>query len=153
MVPGDVLHDDGTTTHCQVLSMARPGLCVTVVNHPGITIDHPLVKRGEGWELLHSPPTGRADLSTLPSMSHKHVLIMRGGGMSAGHVVDESDFSFVTGTFGESDQAAADNSTIDEATPGAREHPNLLGLFAVALEPLLSGWQALWRRGSRRLRP
>ncbi len=68
-VPADVLHDDGTTTHCQILSLATPGLCVTVVNHPGITIDYPLVKRGEGWELLHSPPSG-ADLSTLPPMSH-----------------------------------------------------------------------------------
>jgi len=114
-VPASVLHDDGTTTHCQTLSLATPGLCVTVVNHPGITIDHPLVKRGHGWELLHSPPSV-GDLSALPAMSHKHVLLIRGGGMPAGHVVDESDFSFLAGVFGTdpgSEPAAGEGSDPD----------------------------------------
>jgi hypothetical protein len=147
-VPADVLHDDGTTTHCQILSLATPGLCVTVLNHPGITIDHPLVKRGVGWELLHSPPSG-ADLSTLPPMSHKRVLIVRGGGMPAGHVVDESDFSFLTGTFGigyESDEAAA------AAGAGGRLGLPAVGRRRAGPARLASGWRALRRQAERWLR-
>lgn len=154
-VPADVLHEDGTTTHCQILSLATPGLCVTVLNHPGITIDHPLVKRGEGWELLHSPPSG-ADLSTLPPMRHKHVLIVRGGGMPAGHVVDESGFSFLTGIFGigyESAEAAADGGPLNGAAAGAGGHPRLSAQRRAGPARLASGWRALWRRAERWLRP
>jgi hypothetical protein len=55
-IPGQVNFDDGRTAHCHVLSMATPGLCVTVVSHPGIKITHPMVEKRQAWELLHSPP-------------------------------------------------------------------------------------------------
>lgn len=98
-LPAAVLHEDGTTRHCHTLSLATPGLCVTVVSHPGATVDHPLVRRGEAWELLRSPPDG-GDLSGLPAFSHKHVAFARGGGIPAGHVIDESGFSYLSGLFG-----------------------------------------------------
>lgn len=55
-IPIQVNFNDGRTAHCHLLSMATPGLCVTVVSHPGIEITHPMVKKRRAWELLHSPP-------------------------------------------------------------------------------------------------
>lgn len=43
------------------------GICLTLVYHPGWTIEHPLTADGRAWELLHRPPKGDlADLPLLP---------------------------------------------------------------------------------------
>lgn len=105
-IPAQVHSDEGNTSHCHVLSMATPGLCATVVSHPGITLDHPMVRQGQAWELLHSPPR-RGDLSTLPPLSRMHVRYVRGGGVPDGHVADESEFKFLSALFGYESEGAA----------------------------------------------
>lgn len=96
VVPGQVFFDDGATSHTHVLTLATPGLCVTLVSHPGLTLKHPMVERGEAWELLHSAPRW-GNLRRLRSRSHKYVRYIRGGGVPSGHSVDESAPSFLTG--------------------------------------------------------
>lgn len=99
VIPAQVHFEDGAKAHCHVLSLATSGMCVTVVSHPGIAIRHPMVEAGEAWELLHGAP-GSGDLRDLKPLSAKHVNITRGGGVPAGHVVDDSDHTFLITLFG-----------------------------------------------------
>lgn len=98
-VPAHVLFDDKTSDDCHTLSMATPGMAVAVVSHPGITIEHPLVKSGHAWELLHSPPRC-GDIGKLEPLSRDNVRYLQGGGVPEGHVVDGSETSRPTGLFG-----------------------------------------------------
>src|SRR3954447_22824835 len=98
VLPAHVLFDDKTTADCHVLSMATPGLGVAVVSHPGVVINHPLVKDGRAWEVLHNPPR-RGDIGNLRPVQRDVVRFLRGGGVPENHVVDGSEFSWLIGMF------------------------------------------------------
>lgn len=69
-VPRWVTEPDGSTTDFHFMMLGTEGLCVTLLSHPGWPIQHPLVVRGEAWELLHDPPTS-GDLSSQPRLASK----------------------------------------------------------------------------------
>jgi hypothetical protein len=98
VLPAHVLFDDKTTADCHVLSMATPGLGVAVVSHPGVVINHPLVKDGRAWEVLHNPPR-RGDIGNLRPVQRDVVRFLRGGGVRENQVVGGSEFSWLTGMF------------------------------------------------------
>lgn len=91
-VPCAATSPDGTLTHCHELSLATQGACVTLLSHPGGTVDHPLAAQGHAWELLHLPPEDGSDLSTMPSISHREVFWLRSGVRPTGYTIaDESN--------------------------------------------------------------
>lgn len=98
VLPAHVLFDDKTSADCHVLSMATPGLGIAVASHPGVVIEHPLVGTGRAWEVLHDPPR-RGDIGRLKPVQRDVVRFLRGGGVPEGHVVDGSEFSWLTGMF------------------------------------------------------
>ncbi|WP_139200082.1 hypothetical protein [Curtobacterium sp. MCBA15_008] len=67
-VPARVVQDDGHVEDFHLFIHAENGICATLLNHPGWTVEHPLVARGDAWELLHDPPADGADLSSLPAL-------------------------------------------------------------------------------------
>lgn len=94
-IPELVTGPAGEMDACHVLALAMPGLSVALVSHPGIIIDHPLVSRGEAWELLRgSPPNG--DFATLPQHSYQVLQMPRRGSVSRGHIVDTGAASTLT---------------------------------------------------------
>ncbi|WIY05574.1 hypothetical protein QRX60_17615 [Amycolatopsis mongoliensis] len=99
VLPDSVAMRSGSTALCHELSLVTEGLCVTVVSHPGVSIDHPLVNRQDAWELLHNPPQ-RGDLSKLRSLPGKAVSWMRGEKVPEGHSVGPDQFSRLTAMIG-----------------------------------------------------
>jgi hypothetical protein len=99
VLPGAVTMLDGANSLCHELSLATPGLCVTVVSHPGISIDHLLVKRRDAWELLHNPPQ-EGDLSQLRALPYNTVAWVRGGKVPHGHRVGSDQTSQLMAMFG-----------------------------------------------------
>jgi hypothetical protein len=65
---------------------------VTVISHPGMTIVHPLVERGEAWELIRNAPEA-GDLAQLPEYGHRRVVIRQGLLVHEGFQVDSSSTS------------------------------------------------------------
>jgi hypothetical protein len=107
VLPAHVMFNDKTSADCHVLSMATPGLGIAAVSHPGVVVRHPLVNDGRAWEVLHNPPR-RGDIGRLKPVQRDVVRFLRGGGVPEGHVVDGSEFSWLTGLFGcEADQLPA----------------------------------------------
>lgn len=98
VLPARVNFDDKSSADCHVLSMATPGLGIAAVSHPGVVIKHPLVSSGRAWEVLHNPPR-RGDIGRLKPVQRDVVRFLRGGGVPEGHVVDGSEFSWLTGLF------------------------------------------------------
>lgn len=98
VLPAHVLFDVGTAADCHVLSLATPGLGIAVVSHPGVVINHPLVKNGRAWEVLHNPPR-RGDIGNLKQVAPDIVRFLRGGSVPEGHLVDGSEFSWLSGMF------------------------------------------------------
>ncbi|MGY5884663.1 hypothetical protein [Modestobacter lacusdianchii] len=129
IVPSHVLFDNGDSARCHMLSMATPNMSISVVSHPGIAIEHPLVRFGRAWELLHSPPR-RGDIGDLEPLSRDNVRYLQGGGVPEGHVVDASETSRLAALFSiESDRlgpgdpatAARPASTPENAPDSAAE--------------------------------
>jgi hypothetical protein len=104
VLPSAVVAADGSRARCHVLSLATPGLCVTVVSHAGLRIDHPLVERGQAWELLHNPPSG--DLSQLPQLAYDTITWVRGGAVQPAHVVGANQSSQLEALFSYEDDGA-----------------------------------------------
>lgn len=98
VLPSTVTMLDGANSLCHELSLATPGLCVTAVSHPGISIDHPLEKRQDAWELLHSPPQ-EGDLSQLRALPYNTVAWVRGGKVPHGHRVGPDQTSQLMAMF------------------------------------------------------
>lgn len=91
-VPRAAVSPDGTLAHCHELTLATPGACVTLLSHPGGTVDHPLVAQGHAWELLRSPPADGSDLSAMPSLSDRDVFWFRSRERPTGYTItDESN--------------------------------------------------------------
>jgi hypothetical protein len=67
-VPRLVRVPDGDPVTFHFLQVSMDGLSVTLLSHPGWTVQHPLVERGHAWELLRDPPEG-GDLTLLPKLS------------------------------------------------------------------------------------
>lgn len=108
ILPNDVAMTDGTNALCHELSLVTEGLCATVVSHPGISIDHPLVQRQDSWELLHNPPK-RGDLSNFATLAGKAVAWVQGGTVPEGHRVGPDEVSQLTALFGyESDDLTSE---------------------------------------------
>ncbi len=70
-VPRAVRTADGGTVPFHFMMVTLEGLSVTLLSHAGWPVEHPLVERGQAWELLHTPPSG--DLSLLPRLSYQAV--------------------------------------------------------------------------------
>lgn len=98
VLPARVMFDDKTSAACHMLSLATPGLGVAAVSHPGVVVRNPLVKGGRAWEVLHDPPR-RGDIGRLKPVQRDAVRFLRGGGVPEGHVVDDSESSWLTGLF------------------------------------------------------
>lgn len=94
-IPELVTGPAGEVDPCHVGALAMPGIAVALVSHPGIEIDHPLVRRGHAWELLHAAPSV-GDLAALPLLSYQSVQMPRAGSVERGHVIDESAGSVLT---------------------------------------------------------
>lgn len=109
VVPAHVFMDDGTIADCHVLSLATPGMAVTAVSSPGVTIEHPLVASGHAWELLHTPPAGGA-LQRLRPLPRDVVRFVRGGGVPEGHIVDGSEMARLTALFGYEASSATEST-------------------------------------------
>lgn len=91
-VPETVDMADGSTRHSHVFQVTTPELAVSVVSHPGMTIDHPLVARGEAWELLRAAPN-IGDLAHLPMRGHRTVVFRQGIRAREGFLIDSSETS------------------------------------------------------------
>ncbi len=102
-IPVGVNVPDGTQRESYYADHARPGLHVAVFSHPGMTLRHPLVERGQAWELLHHAPPSGADLGSLPVLPRRAVTVIRGGDVPEGHQIDGSEASRLTGLFGYDD--------------------------------------------------
>lgn len=114
VVPREITHPDGSTTSCQTLSLATPGLNVTLMNHPGLIIDpvdHPLVARAEAWELLHNPPQS-GDLAQLPEMPHHSIAWVPGPPRKAGWRIGAGAEAVLEAFFGPVDED--DPTSVDE---------------------------------------
>lgn len=91
-LPSGVRMADGATHNSHLLQIVTPDLSVAVVSHPGMTIGHPLVQRGEAWELLRGSP-GTGDLASLPKYDHHRVIFRQGLYANEGFHVDSSAVS------------------------------------------------------------
>lgn len=98
IVPARVSMDDGRVANCHVMSLATQGMAVTVVLHPGMTIEHPLVASRDAWELIRSPPA-QGDLGRLEPLPPDAVRFVCGGGVPEGHIVGDSETSRLTALF------------------------------------------------------
>lgn len=91
-VPEHVQMADGSLQVSHVLQIVTPDISVSVVSHPGMTVVHPLVERGEAWELLRgAPPSG--DLASLPQYPYGHVVFRKGLRAHEGFQIDASETS------------------------------------------------------------
>ncbi|GCD88771.1 hypothetical protein [Nocardioides sp. LS1] len=97
-VPEHVQRFDGSVSVSHVFQIATPDLAVAVVSHPGMTIVHPLVERGEAWELLRDPPL-LGDLASLPQFGHRRVVFRQGLLVNEGFQIDSSETSRLLSIF------------------------------------------------------
>lgn len=127
VLPQRVVDPEGVVgdEHVHVLTLAGMGLSVSVVVHPGVSIEHPLVAKGHAWELLHSAPPVDSDLSDLPRLGHRHVQYVRGGEVPRGHNVNIHPFSSVVGLLGDPNGLTATTSSehADRSSAGVSADP------------------------------
>lgn len=106
-VPEHVQMADDSVSVSHVFQIATPDLAVAVVSHPGMTIVHPLVERGEAWELLRgAPPLG--DLASLPQFGHRRVVFRQGLLVHEGFQIDSSETSRLLSIFAHEIEQAPD---------------------------------------------
>jgi hypothetical protein len=91
-VPEHVQMADGSVRVSHVFQITTPDVSVSVVSHPGMTVVHPLVERGEAWELLRGAPQG-GDLASLPQYGHGYVVFRQGVRAQEGFQIDGSETS------------------------------------------------------------
>lgn len=131
-VPEYVAEGNGGVRVSHVFQIVTPDIAVAVVSHPGMTVVHPLVERGEAWELLRgSPSTG--DLASLPMFGHRRVVFRQGLLAHEGFQIDSSETSRLTSLI------AHEVEQVPEAYPGRLTRHGLGGLR----QSLLSGARRL----------
>ena len=87
-IPHAVVEPNDVQTHYHELSMATPGVCFTMVSHPGWPIEHPFVAQGTGWELLHAPPPSGSGLFEIAAYGPKAIHWMTfGAHLKPGHAL------------------------------------------------------------------
>jgi len=91
-VPEHVQMADGSVRVSHVFQITTPDVSVSVVSHPGMTVVHPLVERGEAWELLRGATQG-GDLASLPQYGHGYVVFRQGVRAQEGFQIDGSETS------------------------------------------------------------
>lgn len=103
VIPEWVVDPVGVEIRCHVIAMATPGLGAIAVWHPGLRIDHPLVRGGDAWELVHQPPASGSDLSQAPLLGRLSLYmgIAPGTRARAGQTIDESSAMKILGFLGD----------------------------------------------------
>lgn len=91
-LPRHIERSDGSTGLSHLYQILIPDICISVVSHPGMTIKHPLVERGDAWELLRGAPEG-GDLGALPQFGHRVVVFRQGLLAYEGFQIDASEAS------------------------------------------------------------
>ncbi|WP_353953574.1 hypothetical protein V6K52_09230 [Knoellia sp. S7-12] len=91
-VPEHIALSNGAFRVSHVFQIVTPNVAVAVVSHPGLTVVHPLVERGEAWELLRGSPSN-GDLAALPLFGHRRVVFRQGLVAHEGFQIDSSETS------------------------------------------------------------
>jgi hypothetical protein len=112
-VPQHIGLADGRVRVSHLFQIVTPDIAVAVVSHPGMTVVHPLVERGDAWELLRGAPQN-ADLASLPLLGHRTVVFRQGLLVHEGFQIDSSETSHLMSIF------THEVEQVPEVYPGAQ---------------------------------
>ena len=112
-VPEHIGLADGSVRASHLFQIVTPDIAVAVVSHPGMTVAHPLVERGDAWELLRGAPQN-ADLASLPLLGHRRVVFRQGLLVHEGFQIDSGESSRLMSIF------AHEVEQVPEVYPSAR---------------------------------